>query len=109
MKDNKLYIEYILDSVRKIESYTLGFDNDSFLKDSKTQSSVIMQLILIGEVSNKLSEDTKSKIDLPWHKIIGLRHMAVHEYMNLDLYIIWDTVQNKIPEMKEKLLEYKQN
>ena len=56
MKDDKLYLKYLLDSVRKIESYTSGFDSVSFLKDSKTQSSVIMQMILIGEISGKLSE-----------------------------------------------------
>ena len=35
--------------------------------------------------------------------------MAVHEYMNLDLHIIWDTVQNKIPELKEKILGWVSN
>lgn len=104
-----MYLKYLLDSVRKIESYTAGFDSVSFLKDSKTQSSVIMQMILIGEISGKLSENIKSKIDLPWQKIIGLRNMAVHEYMNLDLHIIWDTVQNRIPELKEKILGWVSN
>ena len=42
--------------------------------------------MLIGESAKKLSEETRKKIDLPWKQIIGFRHMAIHDYINLKLY-----------------------
>src|ERR1700733_14603674 len=106
MKSEKEYTQTILQAVSKIESFTVGLDKPAFLESSISQSAVIMQLIFIGELAKKISEQTRLKIDLPWQKIIGLRNMATHEYMNLELDQIWDTIKTNIPELKEKLENY---
>ena len=51
----------------------------------------------VGEEANKISAETKSKINLAWKEIIGFRNVVFHEYMNLELDIVWDTIQNDIP------------
>jgi uncharacterized protein with HEPN domain len=65
-KSNKLYIEQILDSLRKIAKYTKDVSFKKFVKKEEKQSAVIMQLILIGEISKKLSAGYKVKVKLPW-------------------------------------------
>jgi len=60
-------------------------DLGHFLVDEKTQSAVIMQLIVIGELVKKLPESVKTQIDLPWKPIAGFRDLAVHEYFELEL------------------------
>ncbi|OHB17920.1 MAG: hypothetical protein A2544_00130 [Candidatus Zambryskibacteria bacterium RIFOXYD2_FULL_43_10] len=107
MKDDGTYVDQILDSIRKLELYIIDYDKDEFIKDEKTQSAVLMQLTVIGEISKKISEETKSKIDVPWKKIMGFRDKTVHAYFNLDIDVIWETIQTRIPELKEKLSEYK--
>ncbi len=107
MNKDKTYIENILDSVRKIEEFTKEVDEVSFLANQMMQSATILHLALIGEESNKISDETKYKINLEWREIVGFRNMAFHDYMNLSLEIVWKTIQNRIPELKEKLLEYK--
>jgi len=107
MKDDGVYVDQILDSIRKLELYIIDYDKDEFIKDEKTQSAVLMQLTVIGEISKKISEETKSKIDVPWKKIMGFRDKTVHAYFNLDIDVIWETIQTRIPELKEKLSEYK--
>ena len=107
MKTENFYIDFMLDSVRKIEDYTRGITQEMFLDNQEKQSAIILQLILIGETSKKLSEDFKNKIDLPWKQIEGFRNMAIHDYTNLNLDIVWNAVKNRIPELKNKLLEYK--
>lgn len=102
-----MYIELILDSIKKIETFLEEFDKEKFLVDQKTQSAVILHLALIGENSKKISEETKSKIDLAWKEISGFRDIAIHDYTNLKLDIVWDTVIINISELKAKLLEYK--
>ena len=106
MKDNTLYVDQILDSIRKIESYVHGFDKEKFLADEKTQSATLLQLTLIGEVSKKISAETKAKIDLPWKEISGFRDRAVHNYFDIDLNIVWATVTDDIPVVKEHLGKY---
>jgi uncharacterized protein with HEPN domain len=105
MKSDKLYIDQILDSIQKIESYTKNISNEDFLKNSLVQSGVIMQLILIGETSKKISEEMKSITNLPWKNIAGFRDRAVHDYFELDLEFIWLTLRDDLPQLKNVLLK----
>ncbi len=103
MKDDKLYIDQILDAIRKIESYVSGFGEEKFLEDEKTQSAVILQLTIIGEVSKKVSDETKNKLKIPWKKIAGFRDRAMHNYFEMNLSVVWDTIQLDIPELKQEI------
>ncbi len=103
MKHDQVYIDQMLDSIRKIESFVIGLDKDAFFADAKTQSAVIMQFALIGEVSKKITEDTKSKTDLPWKDIAGFRDRAIHNYFDIDLHVVWDTIVTDLPLLKQEL------
>ena len=107
MKGDDLYIDQIKDCIRKIESYTNGFNKDQFLKDEKTQSAVILQLTLIGEVSKKVSDKTKSIINVPWKNIIGFRDRAIHDYFQVNLNVVWDTLIGDVPILKQEIQKYK--
>lgn len=104
MKVEKVYIDQILDSIRKIESFVAGMDKKMFFSDEKTQSAVILQLALIGEVSKKISAKTKELIDLPWKDIAGFRDRAIHDYFDVELDIVWKTVVTDLDPIKQKLI-----
>jgi len=106
MKNDKVYINFILDSVRKIEQYTSGVNKESFKKDELRQSGVLMQLTLIGELSKKISDEIKNKIDLPWKDITGFRDRAVHNYFDIKVDVVWDTIQEDIPVLKRELIKF---
>ena len=103
MKSDEVYIKQILESAEKIESFVAGLTKEKFLIDAKTQSAVILQLTLIGEVSKKISDKTKTTIDLPWKDIAGFRDQAIHNYFEIDLDVVWDTVATDIPLLKKQL------
>ena len=109
MKDDKVYIQQVLDAIRKIESFTANIGRVFFDKDEKTQSAVIMQLMLIGEISKKISPKTKSSIELPWKDITGFRDKAVHDYFEVDLDVVWNTIISDIPILKSKLQTFLKN
>ena len=80
-----------------------------FENDRKTQSSVIMQLQVIGELVKKIPEDIKSSINLPWKKMAGMRDMVAHDYFSLDLEAVWNTVTKDIPELAKDINKYLMN
>ena len=106
MKDNNIYLKNIIDKAREAFEFCDEMLEKDFLNDAKTQSAVIMKLIVIGEEAKKLSEEITSKIDLPWKTIVGFRNMAVHEYFDIDLSQVWDTIQIDIPDLINKIENY---
>lgn len=106
MKGDELYLAQIKDLIRKIESYVDGFDRAIFLTDEKTQSALLLQLLLIEETAKKISNETRERIHLPWKVIIGFRDRAIHNYFDADLNIVWNTVKEDIPILKRELEDY---
>ena len=79
---------------------------EKFLADSKTQSAVIMQLQVIGELAKKMPEEIKESVGIPWKQIIGMRDMVSHDYFNLDIKTVWDTATKSVPEAKQEIEKY---
>jgi uncharacterized protein with HEPN domain len=104
-KSDKVYLEQILDSVKKIRQFVTGMDQTAFMADQKTQSAVIMQLALIGELAKRVSESTKTKIDIPWKEIAGFRDRAIHDYYQIDLQIAWNTIALDLEPLAKALEE----
>jgi uncharacterized protein with HEPN domain len=106
MKSDLVYCEQMVDAVEKIRQFVDGFDKDAFLKDQKTQSAVIMQLALIGELAKRVSVDTKSAVHIPWKEIAGFRDRAIHDYYQIDLQIAWDTITLDLDPLADALRKY---
>lgn len=103
-KSDRVYLEQILDSIAKIRSFVDGMNFEAFAKDQKTQSAVILQLALIGELVKRISDETKSAMDVPWKDIAGFRDRAIHDYYEIDLKIAWDTIALDLDPL-EKILK----
>ena len=106
MKNDRVYLEQILESITKIEQFVSGLDKDQFLKDQKTQSAVIMQLALIGELAKRVSDATRSAVHVPWKQIAGFRDRAIHDYYQIDLEVAWNTVTLDLNPLGESLRKY---
>lgn len=63
-----------------------------------------MCIIQIGELANRLSDDMKENSkNIPWRAIRGMRNLHAHDYENVDLEIVWNTLLEDIPELKQSL------
>jgi uncharacterized protein with HEPN domain len=106
MKDDRVYLAQILDATQTIRDFVAGLDNTAFLKDRKTQSAVIMQLALIGELAKRISAPVKALIAVPWKEIAGFRDRAIHDYYQIDLQIAWDTIALDLDPLAKAVREY---
>lgn len=99
-----LLIEDIWEAAEKIERYVSGLNHEAFVKDDKTVDSVVRNLEIIGEASNRLPKEFRGQhSEIDWPKIIGLRNRIVHDYFNIDIEIVWQIVKKDLPAFKSKL------
>lgn len=101
-RDFKLYLDDMIDAVTAIQTYTTGYDYQTFVNDQKTVDAVLHNLAIIGEAATKLSSKIKNEMpEIEWRKIIGLRNIVIHEYFGVDQQIVWDIIANKLQPLAE--------
>ncbi len=99
------YLNDILESIRKIEKYTENMTYGDFGEDELRQDAVARNLEIIGEAVKKIPDEIKNKKpDIEWKKIAGLRDILTHEYFRINLEIVWDVMETKLPDLKKNTL-----
>ncbi len=103
-RDYKVYLEDILGASDKVRRYMTGLSFETFSNDEKTLDAVIRNLEVIGEAVKNIPEEIRSEhSDVDWQKIAGLRDILIHKYFGIDLEIIWDIIQNKLPGLEKRV------
>ena len=98
-RDNGSILD-ILELARTIMAYVAGVPRQEFLRDTQIQDSVIRRLEIIGEAAGRISPgfcDTHPEIQ--WSEIRGMRNRTIHGYDDIDMDIVWDTVERDIPHL----------
>lgn len=104
-KDPNFYIKHIKTSINKISIYTKDLDEESFYDNDIIQDAVIRQFEIIGEATKRIGIEFRNKYPkIPWKDMAGMRDILIHEYINVDIGILWETIKEDIPKLK-KLLE----
>lgn len=104
MKDDRVYLQHILDALLRILEYTSLGGWETFRSDKKSQDAVVRNLEIIGEAVKHLSNPLRERMqDIPWKKIAGMRDELIHEYFGVDMGIVWKVIENEIPKLKVKI------
>jgi uncharacterized protein with HEPN domain len=101
MKDDKLYLVHIAESIDKIETYLAGLDFTAFMENAMVQDAVLRNLQVLAESTQRLSDGFKSRYpEIEWYKIAGLRNILVHDYLGIDLETVWAVAAEKLLALK---------
>lgn len=96
----------ISDSAKLAVQYLSDITYEEFLQNTAIQDAVIRRFEIIGEAANRISTESKTKYSsLPWNEMKGMRNLLIHEYDEVDLKEIWDTVKNNLPDLIIKIDE----
>lgn len=101
------YLDHIQQAAIEAYSFVDGLTKEDFLEDKRTQQAVIMNLIIIGEAVTKIMDGyadfTQAHAKVPWHNMRGMRNRIAHGYFDIDLDVVWHTVQTALPELLGQL------
>lgn len=95
----------ILDAISKILNFTVHTSNaDAFFADEKTFDATLLNFVVIGEMTVKLSKKLKkTHPHIPWVKIKDFRNIVAHDYFGVDAEEVWQIIQNHIPILKQEI------
>lgn len=103
-KDNQYYVKKIITDLKFIIEHTENLTRAEFEDNEILIDSVMFRLIQISENSDKLTDEFKTHYSsIPWRALKGMRNRIVHEYGNVDLSVVYNTVKNDLPSLLHEL------
>jgi uncharacterized protein with HEPN domain len=93
----------ILTAIARIQD-RIGADKESFQRDEMLQVWAVYHLQIIGEAARSISASLRSDHpEIPWRRLIGMRHLLVHEYFGIDLSEVWSTLTSDLPQLRKQI------
>ena len=100
MERDRAYLLDITEAASLALSYVRELTIDDFLQDIQCQDAVIRRIEIIGEAAKRVSVQTRDMHpEVPWATMIGMRNLMIHDYDDVDMDIVWDTVHRDLPEL----------
>jgi uncharacterized protein with HEPN domain len=64
----------------------------------------VRSLKIIGEPARKVPEDFGAAHPaVEWRAMAGMRDRLIHDYFGVDVELVWDVVQTRIPGLRARL------
>lgn len=103
MSRDTLYLKHIPDAIARIEEY-VAVGRERFIAETVWQDAVIRQLEFVGEATTRLSPDLPDRHpEVAWRGMMGSRDRLVHDYIEVDLDIVWSVTQHALPDLKPRI------
>lgn len=109
MSENRLpdYLDHMQQAASDACHFVQDLDKPAFLEDKRTQQAVVMSLIIIGEAATKIMDGyadfAQAHAEIPWRSMRGMRNRIAHGYFEINLDMVWETVQSALPDLLQQL------
>jgi uncharacterized protein with HEPN domain len=104
MRREELYLLDIINACDSVSYFLAGLEKDVFVGNDLLQSAVLHKLTIIGEASNKVSNELQLRHpQVEWKAIIGFRNIAVHAYFSIRWEDVYDTATKRLVALSEQI------
>lgn len=102
------YLEHISLAIVRASRYVEPLDNAQALEQNEqVQDAVLRNIMIIGEAAAKICKMDSTFVtahpEIPWIEMRGIRNKIVHDYFDIDWYVVWLTVKDDLPRLKEQI------
>lgn len=101
------YLDHMRQAIADARTFTEGMTQADFVQDKRTQQAVVMNLIVLGEAATKIMDQQPAFAaqhdEIPWPSMRGMRNRMTHGYFDIDLAVVWDTLQTALPILQAQL------
>ena len=103
-KDPAVYLSHILECIDLVESYIAGMGLGEFEEKQQVQDAVLRRIEIIGEAVKNLPEDLRRENpQVSWKQIAGTRDKVIHDYLGVDVELIWNVADTLLPELRSQV------
>lgn len=97
----KDFLSDIDQNIEKAIDFVEGLTFDQFCQDQKTLYAVVRAIEIIGEAVKNIPDEIREQYpEVPWSSMAKMRDKLAHQYFGINENVVWDTVQNDLPELK---------
>lgn len=98
--DDLIRLRHMLDAALQAQMFVRHKSRVDLDDDLQLVWALVKAIEIIGEAAYQINPETRSQTPgIPWEKVIGMRHRLVHAYFDIDLDILWKTVQDGLPPL----------
>ena len=103
-KNDRVYIGHMIDTANKAIDFVAELSREDFDNDEQLRLALTHLLQVIGEAARRVSPNFRDAYpEIPWKAIVGMRSKVVHDYLNVDEDVVWDTVKNDLAHLVRDL------
>ncbi len=99
-RDPRDHLDDIRLAASKALEFVTGTDYEHFVRDDKTVYAVVRALEVLGEATKRIPTEIRDRFpEIPWRSMAGIRDKLIHDYVSVNLEVVWRTVTEDLPPL----------
>ena len=98
--DDLIRLHHMLDAARESIHFARNKTRRSLDTDRKLVLALVKSIEIIGEAAAQVTKEGREQVpQIPWPSIISMRNRLIHAYFDINLDIVWQTINDDLPPL----------
>lgn len=98
--DDDVRLRHLVDAAERAIQFTAGRSRWDLDTDEMLKLALTKLVEIVGEAAKQVSAETKDAYPaVPWSAAARMRDRLVHHYFDIDIDVLWSTVQDDLPAL----------